>query len=157
MNRPTFKNSRRGAALLIVLFIVMAITLFSMAFIARSDVELACGKNMPLRMQMDYTAQSALTHAKALIVSPTNSEPLGYWQDTGLQVQSGDDYYDLTILAPVVDAGSDPNLEPTYIYDIQCCAYRKPGTERIAQSALNARLRFDPSAGDALFESVKRD
>ena len=34
------KDSRRGVALLIVLFIVMSITVLSLGFLARSDVEL---------------------------------------------------------------------------------------------------------------------
>ncbi|MHC4096666.1 MAG: hypothetical protein ACYSU3_11500 [Planctomycetota bacterium] len=38
------RKKREGAALLIVLFVVMAITVLSLGFISRSDVELACGR-----------------------------------------------------------------------------------------------------------------
>ncbi|MBA7693960.1 hypothetical protein ES703_102560 [subsurface metagenome] len=63
-------RNKRGAALLVVLFIVMAITILSLGFLSRSDVELACGGNMILRTQMDYLAESGLEHAKGLILNP---------------------------------------------------------------------------------------
>ena len=66
MNAKKNKNSRQGAALLVVLFIVMVITILSLGFLSRSDVELACGQNMILRTQMDYLAESGLEHARGL-------------------------------------------------------------------------------------------
>jgi type II secretory pathway component PulK len=70
MGPVTSKNSRPGAAMLVVLVIVMTATLISLGFIAKSDVELVCGRNVGLRMRMDYLAQSGLVHAKALITNP---------------------------------------------------------------------------------------
>ena len=53
-------SGRRGVALLVVLFIVMAITITALGFVTQSDVELACGQNMVLHKQMDYLAESGL-------------------------------------------------------------------------------------------------
>ncbi len=49
-----YNKARSGMAMLVVLFIVMGITLFSMAYIARCDSELICAKNMGLRIRMEY-------------------------------------------------------------------------------------------------------
>lgn len=127
--------------MLVVLFVIMAATLISLGFIARSDVELACGRNVGLRMQMDYLAQTGLVHAKALITNPqdADTESAGYWAgDVSLQIEEGDDYYDLV----VVRDDSDPADRCTY--DIQSLAYRQVEAQKIAQSYLNARLRLDP-------------
>jgi len=61
INVKTRRNTsdRRGAALLVVLFIVMAITIAALGFVSQSDVELACGQNMVLRRQMDYLRNPA--------------------------------------------------------------------------------------------------
>jgi len=127
--------------MLVVLFVIMAATLISLGFIAKSDMELACGQNVGLRMQMDYLAQSGLTHAKALITNPqdADTESAGYWAgDNALQIEAGDDYYDLTVTRD----DSDPADRCTY--NIQSLAYRLQDAQRTAQSYLNARLRLDP-------------
>jgi cytoskeletal protein CcmA (bactofilin family) len=141
MEPVTSKNSRPGAALLVVLFVVMAATLISLGFIAKSDVELTCGRNVSLRMQMDYLAQSGLVHAKALITNPqdADTESAGYWAgDNALQIEAGDDYYDLTV------ARNDSDPADRCTYDIQSLAYRQVEAQKTAQSYLNARLRLDP-------------
>jgi hypothetical protein len=128
------KTTRRGAALLIVLFIVMAVTILSLGFLSRSDVALACGENMILRAQMDYLAESGLEHARGLIVNPqdVSSE---YWTGAvGQQLVTGsDDYYDVS----VVKLGACN-------YQISSSAYRKKTGEKIGQSNLRAELRLDP-------------
>ena len=68
------KSDRSGAALLVVLFIIMAVTVLSLGFLVQSDVELACGQNMILRTQMDYTAESGIEHGKGLILIPRMSK-----------------------------------------------------------------------------------
>ncbi len=68
--KPMKRKKRKGVALLVVLFIVMAITILSLGFLSRSDIELACGENMILRTQMDYLAESGLEHARGLILNP---------------------------------------------------------------------------------------
>jgi len=139
MNGRRNKINRPGAALLVVLFVVMAVTVLSLGFLSRSDVELACGKNMILRTQMDYMAESGLEHARGLILNPqdVNSE---YWTGAvGQQlVEDSDDYYDIT----VVRDDSDPANRCNYIID--CNSYRLKAGEKVGRSSLEAELRFDP-------------
>jgi len=134
------KIRRKGTALLIVLFIVMAATILSLGFLSRSDVELSCGENMLLCTEMDYLAESGLEHAKGLILSPQDvaSE---YWPgDVGQQLSSGSDYYDVSVVQ------HDPCVGPTYRcnYDITSEAYRDKDGERIGRRVLKAELRLDP-------------
>ena len=130
------RKERQGAALLVVLFIVMAITVLSLGFLSRSDVELACGENMILRTQMDYLAESALEHAKGLILNPQDVD-IGYWTgDVREQLVAGsNDYYDVEIVR------DDPNY---CNYFITCNAYREKNGEKTGRSSLTAELRLDP-------------
>lgn len=127
-------KKREGVALLVVLFIVMVITVLSLAFISRSDVELACGKNMILRTQMVHLAESGLEHARGLILSPQDVDT-EYWQgNVGQQlVAGGNDYYDVNVVKL-----AECN------YQITCTAYREKSGERVACSSLVAELRLDP-------------
>jgi cytoskeletal protein CcmA (bactofilin family) len=128
-------SSRPGAALLVVLIIVMAITITALGFVAQSDVELACGQNMVLHRQMDYLAESGLEHARGLILNP---QDVGgeYWSgSTGLQLAAGRDYYNVVVTR---DASDRCN------YTIDCNSYRLNGTETIGRSHLRAVLRIDP-------------
>ncbi len=143
------KNSRPGVAVLVVLFVIMAATVISLGFIARSDVELAFGNNMALRAQMDYLAESGLTHAKALIINPQDigTDPNVFWpggEDFSLKdldfyglLDTGD-YYDLVVVR------DDSNPTDRCTYDISSRAYRLQDEQKTAQSNLNARLRLDP-------------
>ncbi len=145
--RFKIKNSRlkirnaekQGAALLVVLFVIMTITILSLGFLSRSDVELACGENMILRSQMDYLAESGLVHARGLIL---HSQDAGseYWTGAvGQQLAAGsDDYYDVEI----VRNDSDPANRCNYIID--CNSYRLKNGERIGSSSIRAELRLDP-------------
>ncbi len=130
-------SSRSGAALLVVLIIVMAITITSLGFLSQSDVELACGENMVVRTQMDYLAESGLEHAKGLILNPQDARTAGYeyWiGGTGLQLQTGKDYYDISIVRETDRCN----------YIIDCNSYRMKGSERIGFSSLSSELRLDP-------------
>ena len=127
------KTSRQGAALLVVLFIVMVITILSLGFLSRSDVELACGQNMILRTQMDYLVESGLEHARGLILNPqdVSSE---YWTGAAAQqLVAGDDYYDVDVVKL-----SECN------YQITCDAYREKMGEKVGRGSLRAELRLDP-------------
>ena len=123
---------------MVVLFIVMVITVLSLGFLSRSDVELACGANMVLRTQMDYLAESGLEHARGLILNPhdVSSE---YWTGgVGQQMAGGNDYYDIQ----VVRDDSDPMDRCNY--SIDCNSYRLRAGEKIGQSNISAQLRLDP-------------
>ncbi|HUW20815.1 MAG TPA: hypothetical protein VMW16_16065 [Sedimentisphaerales bacterium] len=129
------KPNERGTALLVVLIVVMAVTILSLGFLARSDVELACGENTILRVQMDYLAESGLEHARGLILNPQDvgSE---YWTGAARQqlVAGSDDYYDVN----VVKAGASD-------YQITARAYREKNGQEVGRSSLSAELRLDPS------------
>ncbi|MFA5239931.1 MAG: hypothetical protein WC476_09545 [Phycisphaerae bacterium] len=132
MKNKRNRTNRRGVALLVVLFIVMAITILSLGFLSRSDVELACGENMILRAQMDYLAESGLEHARGFILNDSNY--LGDWEVAGQQLAAGTgDYYDIA----VVKLGQCN-------YQITSDAYREKNGERIGRSSLEAELRLDP-------------
>jgi len=127
------KTARRGYALVVVLLIIMAIAILSMGFLARSDVELACGENMIIKTQMDYLAESALEHAKGLILNPQDvaSE---YWTGAARQqLFAGSDYYDVN----VTKLGE-------LNYQITGTAYREKGGEQVGRSSLKAQLRLNP-------------
>jgi len=137
MNLKNGKKARSGIALLVVLFIVMAITILSLGFVSRSDVELACGQNMLFRTQMDYLAESGLEHARGLILNPQDIDGFEYWGgDTNMQLTLGNDFYEVNVKRD--DASDRCN------YIIDCNSYRLDGTERIGLSRLQAELRLDP-------------
>lgn len=132
-------TGRRGAALLIVLIVVMAVTVLSLGFLSRSDVELACGENMVLRTQMDYLAESGLEHAKGLILNPQDISS-EYWTGAAAQqlTAGSSDYYDVNVMRD----DSDPNDRCNYIID--CNAYRMKAGQMVGRSSLSAKLRLDP-------------
>jgi hypothetical protein len=89
---------------------------------------------------MDYLAESALEHARGLILNPQDISA-EYWQgDVGQQLYGGSDYYDLNVIR------HGPSAGPTHMcnYDITCEAYRMNNGEKVGRSALRAELRLDP-------------
>ncbi len=127
-------SDRQGAALLVVLFIVMVITIVSLGFLSQSDVELACGQNMILRTQMDYLVESGLEHARGLIINPQDVSSEYFTGATAQQLVAGsDDYYDVNVVKL-----SECN------YRITCDAYREKMGEKVGRSSLRAELRLDP-------------
>jgi hypothetical protein len=145
-------------AMLVVLFIIMAIAVISSGFIARSDVELQCGQNYRLRNELDYLAWAGLEHAKALVISPENSEVLDTeWSQAEFRLdESRSQYYDLTIYSPVETVAADPNDPSTYTYSIQSAAYDNSGGAVRARSVLDATLFYDPNSTQAYYKSVTR-
>ena len=136
MNVGKNKNSKSGAALLVVLFIVMAVTVLSLGFLSRSDVELACGQNMILKTQMDYLAESGLEHAKGLILNPQDVSTEYFTGATNQQLVAGDnDYYSMNVIR-------DESDQCNYIID--CNSYRLKNGEKVGQSSIRATLRLDP-------------
>lgn len=138
-------NFRPGAALLVVLFIVMAVTLISLGFIARSDKELACASNVETRMQMDYMAETGLVHAKNFIINPQSVDVCsdGYWAGgTGLYIENNGDYYDITVERDTSSLYEHCN------YTITSESYRLDSDgDRISQSSMAAELKLDPCIG----------
>ena len=137
------QDARRGAALLIVLFIVMTITVLSLGFMSRCDTELACGQNMMLHAQIDSLAYSGLEQAKGLLLYPQDSaaSAAGYWEGaSGQQLASGNDYYDVSVAIHTA-ADTDPAYRCTY--DVNCESYRLKSGVKVGRSAIAAELRID--------------
>ncbi|MHC4069885.1 MAG: LamG domain-containing protein [Planctomycetota bacterium] len=126
--------NRRGVVLLVVLFVVMAITILSVSFIAQSDMELSVGENMVLRTEMDYLAESGLEHARGLILNPQDVSS-AYWTGAvGQQLVAGsDDYYDVSVTKL-----GECN------YRINSEAYRKKAGVKVGRSRFSSELRLDP-------------
>lgn len=134
------KTGRRGAALLVVLFIVMAVTIVSLSFLTRSDAELSGGQGMVSRSRMNYLAESGIEHARGLILNPSGIDTgsLGYWPGaTRQQITSGNDYYDVSVVL-------DTSYPSTGMkYDITCIAYREENGVKTLGNTLTASLKVD--------------
>ena len=139
MKEQRNKTDKKGSALLVVLFVVMVVTVLSLGFLSQSDVELACGENMLLRVQMDYLAESGLEHAKGLILNPQDVVSEYFTGATGQQLVAGsDDYYDLEVVR------DDSELTNRCNYIIDCNSYRLRNGEKIGRSNIRGELRLDP-------------
>ena len=134
MKNKSKNSNRRGVALLVVLFVVMAITILSASFIAQSDMELSVGENMVLRTEMDYLAESGMEHARGLILNPQDLSS-AYWTGAvGQQLVAGsDDYYDVSVTKL-----GECN------YRINSEAYRKKDGVKVGRSRFSSELRLDP-------------
>lgn len=141
-------HRQRGVALLAVLLVIMAITVLSLGFMSRSDTELACGRNMQLRTQMDQLADSAMEHARGLILKP-HDIGAEYWTGATGQQLMGDssDFYDVTVTRDESTTNEYRN------YSITCDAYELKSGERVGNSRLSAELRLDPCV--ALWTGVR--
>ena len=139
-------NRTRGVALLMVLFIIMAVTIISLGIMARSTTELASGQNMALRVEMDQLAASGLEHARGLILNPQDPpsdeiDPTDmFWLGaTDLQLDDESaDFYDVTV--DLDDADPDTRCN----YTITCDAWRQSDNGELGRSRLSASLRLDP-------------
>lgn len=132
----------RGAALLVVLGVVMVVTIVAFGFLNNRNIDLACGQNMLMRTNADYTAESGLEHARGLILNPQELSSEYFTGATGQQISSGDYYYDVTV-AP--GAGGVSVTSQYCNYDITCKGYKISGTQKSAESNLQAELRLDPA------------
>ncbi len=136
-----YRQTRPGIALLAVLILIVAITIISLAFISRSDGELAYGRNMKLHTQVDYMADSGLAHARALILNPQDVDVVAgqFWTGaSGQQVGADGICYDISV-------ERHPTGSTTLCsFDVTSSAYAITNGTRTASSTLTAELRLDP-------------
>ncbi|MEN6337932.1 MAG: LamG domain-containing protein [Phycisphaerales bacterium] len=125
-----------------VLIIVLAITIIATGFIARTDVELACGENMLMGVQMNHLAESALEHARVMLLEPQEATT-SYWTGgSGIQlVWPSPDYYDVSVALDTSDATDYCR------YNVACEAYRKRNGQKVGRYGLSAVVRLDPAIG----------
>ncbi|HQI28745.1 MAG TPA: hypothetical protein PLT20_11730, partial [Sedimentisphaerales bacterium] len=133
----------RGVALLMVLMIVMAVTIIAAGFIGRTDVELASGENMLMGVQMNHLAESALEHARGLLLRPQDATTFPQdattfsWTGTNLQLLSASpDYYDVSIVRDSSDYCR---------YNVTSEAFRLRNGRKVGRVGLSAVVRLDPA------------
>ncbi|MBW8002117.1 MAG: hypothetical protein FVQ80_08840 [Planctomycetes bacterium] len=129
-------NARPAVVLLVVLFVVMAITIFSLGYITSSDTALIAAENVKIRNELDYLAESGLEHARQLLLYPKGVDLQGsdYWTGaSGQQLLSGDDYYDVNV--SFTDTGGTDSY-----YTVTSTAYREVSNVRIAESIISAEI-----------------
>ena len=144
-------RSRKGMAMLMVLFIVMAIAVISSGFIARSDTALACGRNFNVHNEVDYAAWGGLEVAWALVQDPNVVSYDETEQSADWGAESNSLKYDLVIDSGVATA--DPNV---YTHAVTCQAYKSVNGQRQATSALYGDLIHDTDSGAAYYISIRR-
>ena len=143
---------RKGMAMLMVLFIVMAIAIISSGFIARSDTALACGRNFNIHNEVDYAAWGGLEVAWALVQDPNGTPYDETEQSADWGAESNQLKYDLVIESPVATA--DPNV---YLHAVTCQAYKLVNGQQQATSAFYGDLIHDSDSGTAYYISIRRE
>ncbi len=153
------KNHRRGAALLVVLFVVMAVSIISLGFITRCAAELNCGENMAIRTRVDYLAEVGLVCARLCILNgiPTYSgqanEPLS------------DYIFAYSYPAPVLNSKAAPSDPNTYTYIVEASSFRIDPieNEKATETRLSGKLHFEPALDGnpanniAYYTSIRRN
>jgi len=125
--------------LLVVLLVIIAIAVLSLGFVSQCDMELAVGQNMLLRTEMDQLADSALEHARGLILRPQDIESEYWTGGVGQQLMADSpDYYDVTVTR------DESNPDERRDYSITCEAYETKNAQKVGSSRLSAELRLDP-------------
>ena len=137
-----YSPRRAGFALLVVLFVVMAITVLSLGYLARCNAELTAGSNMLMRTELDHLVASGFEQAKTLIVNGYDV-PGTFWTGaTAQQLTPGSDYYYDVSLSQLT---APPTATPFCGYVVRSTAYRLKNGERVGICDANAILRFDPA------------
>jgi len=145
------KTRRRGAALLVVLFMIMAVVVISLGILYRADMAAAGGHNYALRTQADYIAWAGLEHARALIL--TNPEATNRPTITNMLFTLDNEFfYELKI--------NDPQIEIIpHRYEVNCTTYyNKPEATTHPYSQLKATVLYedDPASKKAWFTNIRR-
>jgi hypothetical protein len=143
-HNTTNRHSRKGMAMLMVLFIVMAITIITSAFIARSVSAMASGRNFCVRNEADYAAWGGMEVAWALVQDPNTLATLTFPLTDQLDAASTV-YYDLTIGTPAAD-----------IYPVESCGYTQVDGQMRACSKLYGKLYYDAVSDKAGYISIRR-
>jgi hypothetical protein len=142
-------------ALLVVLFIVFAVTVVTMGLLYRSDMALASGQNLCLRNQSDYLAWAGVEHARAYIQS-YGSTPATSTVTISQPpfILDSNWYYNLNIT--VLSSDVSKPLDRIYIYKVTSEAYY--GSDQKGRSFLCADIKYraDHPNGKAEFLSIRR-
>jgi len=142
---PT-KSSRRGAAMLVVLFLVIGVAAISMGILYRSDMALAAGQNYVRRVQADYLAWAGLEYARGLVLAnpaaPASELPIALALDNAFACS-------ISRLELIDDAAYKT-------YAVRCSAAHFAGGADGAGSVLAAKIVYDPVEAKAWFVQIQR-
>ncbi len=158
-------RNRRGAALLVVLFMIMAVVVISLGILYRADMAAAGGHNYALRTQADYIAWGGLEHARALILADNKSGTLNapvnpqYLNNNAPAELDGDENFSF-ILEPAYDPQTitnHPQYDLLWRYDLVCkVRYDKTGATTRPFSELSATILYNPDTQRAWFTNIRR-
>ncbi len=127
-----YNKKRKGAALLVVLFIVMIGSIVSMGFLSRCDGDMFCSENSVQRAKMDYLAESGLEYAKGIILKKYGH--LNSFSQDQFQIDDTSDKY-LDIDVAKIDE---------HTFDINSLAYENVNGNKVAKNKIKGTLRLDP-------------
>ncbi|HOK67264.1 MAG TPA: hypothetical protein PK054_03410 [Anaerohalosphaeraceae bacterium] len=137
MSAERSSHRSRGAALIIVLFLVMAVSVIALGLFARTDFSLAAGCNFVLHTQTETLAYSGLEFARVLVREPNLVEAGPVW-DAGFR-------YEVEISAP-----------SERVYPVTSRAWFEKDGSRRAESILTGWLYYDPNDGGAYYQRIDR-
>jgi len=129
-------------AMLVVLFIVIAIVTVASGILYRADMAMAGGQNYALRTQADYVAWAGLEYARALILAdPNTPKPQTGTDENGIFLPF---LYTVTIAPSVVSNEFPVTSNACY------------QTQDKARSVLTATVVYDPNGPKAWFTNIQR-
>jgi hypothetical protein len=134
-------HSNRGAALITVLFLVMAVAVIAYGLFGRTDLSLAAGRNFVLHTQVDALAYSGLECARFLV---RDSDLVG----GGPAAIEG---WDAGFGCEVEIAEPNENL-----YEVVSRAWFEKDGSRRAESILSGRLYYDPNESVSYYRRIDR-
>lgn len=147
----TKNYGRRGMAMLVVLFIIIAIVTVASGILYRADMAMVSGQNYVLRTRANYIAWAGLEHARALILDAPEAERLTVTEAPfALDNDKNFNYTLLPIGLP--DKITDPNL---WQYEVGCKVYYIKNTTTQPFSELKATVVYDPNGPKAWFTHIQ--
>lgn len=133
---------RRGMAMLVVLFVVIAIVTVASGILYRADMAMAGGQNYAQRTQADYVAWAGLEYARALILADPNTPKPQTGTDGG------------GIFSPFLYTITIAPSAVSHEFPVTSVSYYK--TEDKTRSALTATVVYDPNGPKAWFTNIQR-
>lgn len=141
MSAKRCSHQNGGAALITVLFLVMAVAVIALRLSARTDTSLAAGRNFVLHTQTEAFAYSGLECARVLVREPNliGAGPV--------EVQG----WDAGFRCEVEIAAPDGRLYPV----VSRAWFEKDGTLRV-ENILLGQLYYDPNGPVAYYQRIDR-
>ncbi|HOQ04069.1 MAG TPA: hypothetical protein PKY88_02495 [Anaerohalosphaeraceae bacterium] len=143
MSAERSSHQSRGAALIVVLFLVMAVSVIALGLFARTDFSLAAGRNFVLHTQTETLAYSGLECARVLVREPNLSFP--WTGPVEFEGQAAGFDCEVEIAAP-----------NNQVYPVVSRAWFEKDGSRRAESIFIGRLYYDPNEGGSYYQQIDR-